>query len=183
MLSRLFTVLLLLGLSLNAVGVVDVYEFGSEVDRERYQAFIEEMRCPKCQNQNLAGSNSPIAADLRREVHRLIEEGKSDREIVDFMVSRYGEFVLYKPQLKQNTWLLWYGPASLLVLGIIVIILILKRRSKAAAAEVATEDATHLSAEEEERLAAILEGQGKAEHDGQEKAPAPAKHSTKDTPL
>ena len=74
---------------LAAQAAVDVREFDSEADRQRYQSFIDEMRCPKCQNQNLAGSDSPIAKDLRDQVYRMIEEGRSDKEIVDFKVYRY----------------------------------------------------------------------------------------------
>ncbi len=77
----------------------------------RYQKFIEELRCPKCQNQNLAGSNSPISEDLRREIYRLIDDGKSDTEIVQFMLDRYGDFILYRPRLTSETAILWAAPA------------------------------------------------------------------------
>ncbi len=76
---------LLLGAHMN-FAAIDVHEFKSEIDRQRYQSFIDEMRCPKCQNQNLSGSDSPIALDLRNELYLMIEEGKSDQQIVDFMV-------------------------------------------------------------------------------------------------
>src|SRR5690625_309177 len=97
-------------------GAIDAYEFDNEVDRKRYVSFIEEMRCPKCQNQNLSGSDSPIAADLRRELYFLIQDGRSDMEIVDFMVERYGEYILYRPRLSSATVLLWFGPVVLLIL-------------------------------------------------------------------
>ena len=103
---------LLVLLSLPAAAVVDTYEFDDEVTRQRYLSFVEELRCPKCQNQNLAGSDSPIAADLRRELYLQLEAGRSDKEIIDFMVARYGDYVLYRPPVKSSTVLLWVLPAA-----------------------------------------------------------------------
>lgn len=111
-----------------AFAVVETYEFGDDVERKRYQVFIEELRCPKCQNQNLSGSNSPIAADLRRELHRMIKEGQSDQAIVDFMVARYGDFVLYRPPLDKNTALLWAAPIILLLAGVLILVLFVRRQ-------------------------------------------------------
>ncbi|MEH6616303.1 MAG: cytochrome c-type biogenesis protein [Porticoccus sp.] len=105
---------------------VDTYEFDDETTRSRYQLFIEEMRCPKCQNQNLAGSNSPIAADLRRELQRLLNEGQSDSDIIEYMVSRYGDFVLYNPRVQSNTLVLWSVPFVLMLIGFIVLIRLLR---------------------------------------------------------
>ncbi|MDQ2077842.1 cytochrome c-type biogenesis protein [Marinimicrobium sp. ABcell2] len=127
---KLCTVFSLL-LACSAWAAIDAYEFDNEVDRKRYLSFIEEMRCPKCQNQNLSGSDSPIASDLRRELYLLIQDGRSDMEIVDFMVDRYGEYILYRPRLSSTTILLWFGPVVLLIGGIVSLILIvLKRRSR-----------------------------------------------------
>lgn len=109
---------------------VDVYEFSSEERRDRYQKFIEELRCPKCKNNNLAGTNSQIAIDLRRELHRMVEQGANDEEIVDFMVSRYGEFVLYRPRLQRSTMALWGGPILFISLGALVVGLIVWRRRR-----------------------------------------------------
>jgi cytochrome c-type biogenesis protein CcmH len=117
-------------LALSALAGIDTYEFDKPEDVQRYNQFIEELRCPKCQNNNLAGSNAPLAKDLRRELHRLIIEGKTDRNIIDFMVDRYGDFVLYRPPLQKNTYILWYGPIVMLILGFGVIALIVYRRSK-----------------------------------------------------
>ena len=139
-----------LWLALPAWSVIDVYEFDNEVDRQRYQSFIEEMRCPKCQNQNLAGSDSPISSDLRRELYRLLQEGKSDREIVDFMVSRYGDYVLYRPKLQSNTLLLWGLPLGLLLAGIVVVSFTVRQRRKASAA-------APLSENEQQRLKQLLQ--------------------------
>jgi cytochrome c-type biogenesis protein CcmH len=82
----------------------------------------QTLRCPKCQNQDIADSNAPIAADLRREVYQLIVQGKTDQQITDFMVARYGDFVRYKPALNKRTWILWYGPLALLILGLSVVL-------------------------------------------------------------
>jgi len=144
----------LLGLSLAgaARAAIDTYQFRDEVERERFRSLTEELRCPKCQNQNIADSNAPIATDLRREIHRMLEEGRSDKEIVDFLVMRYGDFVMYKPPLDSRTWLLWYGPFGLLGLGAVVLgVLVLRRRRVEQAPEQVA-----LSAAERERLDALL---------------------------
>lgn len=135
-----------------AAAAIDVHEFDNEVQRQRYQSFVDEMRCPKCQNQNLAGSDSPIAADLRRELYEMIKDGRSDKEITDFMVDRYGEFILYRPRLTASTVLLWLGPAILLLIGIVVLIVIVlqRRRESLHASSKALSDA------ERQRLAELL---------------------------
>lgn len=132
MLNKYLVVLLvaivILFSSLTMASPVDTYVFQDKVTEIRFNALNKELRCPKCQNQNLADSNSPIAADLRREVYELLQQGKADIEIVDFMVSRYGEFVLYRPRVSSLTYLLWYGPAGLLFVGVIVVVIILRRK-------------------------------------------------------
>jgi cytochrome c-type biogenesis protein CcmH len=132
-----------------AHAAIDPYEFDSEAQRERYRHFIEEMRCPKCQNQNLAGSDAPIATDLRRELHRLLQEGRSDAEIVDYMVARYGAFILYDPPFDRKTALLWLAPVAFLAVGLGVVLAIVRRR-RTADAPVA------LSADERDRVAELL---------------------------
>lgn len=149
--GSIFGILLLISLwgAAPANAVVDIYEFKRDVDRIRYEQFIEEMRCPKCQNQNLSGSDSPIAADLRREIYLQLEDGRSDKEIVDYMVERYGEFILYKPRLSASTIFLWGFPVFLLVVGIIGLIVMVHRRRK-------VELTGELSEEERTRLNALL---------------------------
>lgn len=129
-LISLFMLTLALVLSVNQVQAspVDTYEFNDEVTKIRFQELSKELRCPKCQNQNLADSNSPIAADLRKELYELLQQGKADSEIVNFMVDRYGEFVLYRPRVSELTYVLWFGPAVLILLGIIVVIVIVRRK-------------------------------------------------------
>jgi cytochrome c-type biogenesis protein CcmH len=151
----------LLTMSLHVHAAIEAHEFNSDLERQRYQSFIEEMRCPKCQNQNLAGSDSPISADLRRELYEMIKMGKSDKEIVDYMVSRYGDFILYRPRVTPATYVLWIAPGALLVIGIIVLIVILRQRQRLALVQVSQE----LSAGEQARLASLLMSHDKKSHD------------------
>lgn len=97
---------------------------------KRLIAISEEMRCLVCQNESLAGSQADLAIDLRRELRGLIKNGKSDDEIKEFMVSRYGDFVLYRPPVKPTTWLLWLGPFALMAAGIAILITYLRRRGR-----------------------------------------------------
>ncbi|MGX5220001.1 MULTISPECIES: cytochrome c-type biogenesis protein [Pseudomonas] len=144
---------LLLGLALvsTAHAAIDTYEFKTEAERERYRHLTEELRCPKCQNQNIADSNAPIALDLRAEIYKKIEGGESDQQIIDYLVARYGNFVLYKPPVTARTLVLWYGPAALLIGGFVLLAVIVlgKRRRKAERYE-------GLSTDEQQRLAAVL---------------------------
>ena len=133
-LRRLLVGVLCWGLATTASAVIETYEFDNEQLRERYNTFTEVLRCPKCQNQNLSGSNSPIAADLRRELHRLLQEGRSDAEIRDYMVARYGEFILYQPPLNRHTVVLWFFPLVLLAIGAAVLLAVVRRRGGAAGA-------------------------------------------------
>ena len=96
---------------------------------ERYYLLIEEIRCLVCQNQSLADSNAPLAQDLRNEVFKMIQTNKSNNEIMEFLVERYGDFVLYRPPLKKNTWLLWFGPFLFLVIGFFVAVFVIKKQS------------------------------------------------------
>ena len=135
-------------LTLFSANGADTYVFKDEVTEKRYQALVKELRCPKCQNQNLADSNSPIAKDLRHEVYELLNQGKADKEIVDFMVARYGEFVLYRPKVSNLTYMLWFGPAILLLLGAMVVVFILRKNRQP--------QAKTLSEEQQEKLKNIL---------------------------
>lgn len=136
-----------------ANAAIDTYQFKDEAERARFRSLTEELRCPKCQNQNIADSNAPIATDLRREIFRMLEEGQSNAQIVDFLVLRYGDFVLYKPPLNARTYLLWYGPFVLLGLGGLGLGVLLQRRRKGASGAVPA----GLSVNERERLSALLQ--------------------------
>jgi len=104
--------------------------FTDTTEEKRFHTLVSELRCVMCQNQSLADSNAQIAVDLRREVLELMRQGKSDGEIKDFLVARYGEFVLYRPQVESKTWLLWFGPALVLLAGGIVVAGAVRRRSR-----------------------------------------------------
>lgn len=135
---------------IGAQAAIDVHEFSNDKNRARYEKFIDELRCPKCQNENLAGSSSEIARDLRRELHRLIEAGESDQSIVDFMVSRYGDYVLYRPRLKSNTVVLWFGPLLLLGFGLLLAFRFASQRRLSA------DTSTDMSADEQAALEQML---------------------------
>lgn len=107
---------------------VETYEFQDKESQERYNQLIKELRCPKCQNQNLADSNSQIAVDLRQEVFEMVQQGKSEPEVADFMVERYGEFVLYRPKVSKLTYILWFGPAAFLLIGVIIVVFVLRQK-------------------------------------------------------
>ena len=104
-------------------------QFNDAAEERRFHALVSELRFVMCQNQSLSDSNAQIAYDLRREVLGLMRAGKSDAEVKDFLVARYGEFVLYRPRMTGRTWLLWLGPALLLLVGGAVIARIVRRRS------------------------------------------------------
>jgi len=105
--------------------------FQNSAEEQRFHALVSELRCVMCQNQSLADSNAQIAQDLRREVLELMQQGRSDADIKDFLVQRYGEFVLYRPPFAAHTWLLWLAPALLVVTGGAVIARIVRRRARA----------------------------------------------------
>jgi cytochrome c-type biogenesis protein CcmH len=141
-----------LGIVSVAHAAIDAYEFRDDAERARYSELTKELRCPKCQNQDIADSNAPIAADLRKEIFRMLGEGQSNQQIIDFMVDRYGDFVRYKPALSAKTWLLWFGPAGLLIGGLVVIgVIVVRRRGQG------REDNDVLSDEERQRLANLLD--------------------------
>ena len=120
---------------------------------QRLIRISEDIRCLVCQNESLAGSRADLANDLRREIRKLIREGKTDAEITDFLVSRYGDFVLYRPPVKPLTWVLWFGPFLLLLGGVVFLIRFLRQRQQAHAAVAETP----LSDEERRRAKALLD--------------------------
>jgi len=112
--------------------------YRSTTEETRFHALTSSLRCVMCQNESLADSDAPIAHDLRREIIALMRDGKSDAQIRDFLVARYGEFVLYQPRVEPATWLLWFGPLLLLVAGGVTVLWIVRRRAiraRSAAAE------------------------------------------------
>lgn len=121
--------------SLHANAVIETYEFSSPDLEVRYKALSQELRCPKCQNQNIADSNAPISRDLRAIVHEQLEAGASDEEIIVYLVDRYGEFVRYRPGVDNNTFWLWSAPLILLLMALTVVWLQIRGDRKASTVE------------------------------------------------
>ena len=131
----LLLVLLIPLASLNANAVIETYEFSTPELEVRYKALSQELRCPKCQNQNIADSNAPISRDLRAIVHQQLEAGASDEEIIVYLVDRYGEFVRYRPGVDNNTFWLWSAPLILLLMALTVVWLQIRGDRKASTVE------------------------------------------------
>jgi len=127
---------------------VEVKQFENQEQEQRYKKLIDELRCLVCQNQNLADSNAPLAQDLRKKVYEMISAGKNDQSILDFMVTRYGDFVLYRPPFNATTYLLWIGPFIILIIGLFVLLRFITQRKN----NVVTE----LTADEKEKLKQLL---------------------------
>ena len=139
-----------------ALGQSPLIDFSEDSLRHRYEKLIDELRCPKCQNQNLADSNSPISVDLRRQIHSLLEDGKSDEEIKDYLVARYSKFVLYRPVLDHSTWFLWFAPIILIFCACSAAA-IMQRKYKVARDALEKEDLP-ISNQEKEKLTRLLSG-------------------------
>ncbi|MFC3137138.1 heme lyase NrfEFG subunit NrfF [Shewanella submarina] len=129
---------------------IDTYEFQNPDNQKRAITLASELRCPQCQNQNLVDSNSPVARDLRLEVYKMVDDGKTDDEIVDFMTTRYGEFVLYKPKFEYKTLVLWGGPVALFLIGLTIVFMFVRRQRGNVTKEVA------LSEEDQRQLDELL---------------------------
>ncbi len=153
-LSRLLCVLtgaLALTFALSAQSV-ELRSFKSAEEEARFKALSEELRCLVCQNQSLADSDAELARDLRREVHEMIDAGKSNDEILDFLVARYGDFVLYRPPLNASTLLLWVGPFVILIGALVALFISIRKR-----ASEASEGADNLDDAERKKVQALLD--------------------------
>ena len=152
------TVLLVIGLSMSAWANIDTYQFDNPRQEAQYRALIEEFRCPKCQNQNLAGSDAPIAQDLKQKTYDMVKDGRSDGEIRQYMNERYGDFISYKPPVRPSTWILWFFPPVLLVFVMLAWFIRNRNSSKRAAviANPIEEGYAPLSAAEQQRLQDLL---------------------------
>lgn len=128
---------------------VDARKFENPEQEEIYNTLVSQLRCLVCQNQTIADSNAALAKDLRRQVFEMIQQGKTEQEIKTYMLTRYGDFVLYKPPFKLKTGLLWLGPAVFLLIGLIVIFLYSQRRKKL--------EITELDVTEKEKIRQILD--------------------------
>ena len=147
--KQLIIVLFIFLSAINIHAAVEVKKFQSPQHEQRYKTLINEFRCVVCQNQNIADSNASLAQDLRKQVYKMISEGKSDDEIQDFMVTRYGDFVLYNPQFNSGTFLLWVGPFIIFIIGVSVLVNFIRQRKKVIA--------TELTDSEKEKLKQLLD--------------------------
>ncbi len=137
--TRLFVVmLLLLPFSLHAD--IDAYEFEDPAKEVLYKKLIKELRCTVCQNQDIADSNAELAQDLRRKTYQMVQEGKDEAYVLDYMSQRYGDFVLYRPRLQTNTLLLWVGPFIIMLVGVFVLLRIIRRKPETGIDELNEDD-------------------------------------------
>ena len=151
--KKLLAILLLFVVAAHGAWAAEAAPAAADPELEkRVNAISEELRCLVCQNQTLADSHADLAVDLKNQVREKLKQGMSEREIVDYMVSRYGDFVLYRPPVKATTLFLWFGPPLILVAGLVALFMRLKRRRALAVP-------TALSDDERARAAALL-GQG-----------------------
>ncbi len=157
MLKFISKVLLLTLLSYSSFMVaapIETFSFDSPETEKIFHKLSEELRCLVCQNQNIAESNADLAKDLRLEIYTMLSDGKTEDEIVDFMVERYGDYVLYRPPFKPMTWLLWFGPVIIFAFGLVFVVRFLKSQSKSRQSE-------SLSEEEIERIKTLHAEQDK----------------------
>ena len=146
----LFVLLASLSFANPAYSQVDTFEFDTEEQQKRFRTLSDELRCPMCQNASLSGSTGGVAEDLRREIHRMIMEGMSDSEIIQFMFERYGDFILFRPRLTAGTVLLWFGPLLFLFIGGLIAFGIWRRAKKIDSGD------AQLDASQQERLQQLL---------------------------
>jgi len=137
-----------------ANATIAAYQFSNAHNEARFLNLTQQLRCPKCQNENIHNSDAPIAADMRQRVYEMIEHGDSDRQIKNALVKRFGEYVLYKPRVEKRTLILWFGPAIAALLGLVIVAVVVSRQSRAAGK---TEGQNSLSDEERARLKALLD--------------------------
>ena len=131
------------GLIVSTAHAIDPLPFKDRAEEVRFQKLTRQLRCLVCQNQDLADSDADLAKDLRKQVFDMMQAGKSDDEIKEFLVARYNDFVLYDPPLKPGTYLLWFTPFALVAIGAVVVLRILRRRARQAVGEVVTRAASN----------------------------------------
>ncbi|MDE1349102.1 cytochrome c-type biogenesis protein CcmH [Vibrio aestuarianus] len=155
------SILASLALVLSAQAAIEVYEFDNTQQEQQFKDLSNTLRCPKCQNNTIGDSNAALAQDLRHKVYEMTKQGKSEQEIVDYMIARYGNFVTYNPPFTVATSILWLGPLAVVVFGFGFIVL-RTRRSKASV----TEQAENWDAQKEARLKQLLENEALDEKNG-----------------
>jgi len=137
--------IIFLALLPTTVFALDTLQFNDPEQQAIYETLTSELRCLVCQNQTIGDSNAELAADLRRQVYEMLQQGKSKQEILQFMTDRYGDFVLYNPPFKAKTGLLWLGPVAFLLIGIITVVVFIRRKKTAAASVVDAEQTEQLA--------------------------------------
>ena len=150
MMKRLVSILalcLLLGTGTAHAGVtLEAFKFDTKTEEQHFKDLIEELRCLVCQNQSLLDSDAELAHDLRAEVYDMIQAGKDDDEIVEFLVTRYGDFVLYNPPIKPANYLIWFGPFVLLLIAAILLLRAVRRQKQTAVTDITPEERARLDA-------------------------------------
>jgi cytochrome c-type biogenesis protein CcmH len=141
---------------------LEEFKFQSPGQEQEFRELIGKLRCLVCQNESLAASQADLAQDLRKEVYQMMQEGKGQEEIIEFLVARYGDFVLYQPPVKPSTYFLWFGPFVLIGVGGILLLRVLQRRRR--------EPEQDLSAAERDRIEQLLTQPGTRPGDTQDRA-------------
>lgn len=159
---RVCFLLIMLAWSGLSLGGVEIHTFDNRQQEQQYKRLIDELRCLVCQNQNLADSNAELAQDLRQEVYEMIQKGESDEQIIEFMVARYGDFVLYRPPFKTTTLFLWVGPFVILLAGLVIVVMIVRNRRRTAIPEMDIAD--------QQRARQLLEDEDENEKSGDKSA-------------
>ena len=129
-----------------AASTLESFKFDSKAEEQHFKDLLAELRCLVCQNQSLADSDAELAHDLRVEVYDMVRQGQSNAQIIDFLVERYSDFVLYNPPMKPSTYLLWFGPFVLLAIAALLLLRALRRQRRLPAAEISLADRTRLDA-------------------------------------
>ena len=145
--------LFLLMISINS-HAVDSRQLSDPKQQESYETLTKELRCLVCQNQTIADSNAELAGDLRRQVYEMLQQGKTEQEIIRFMTDRYGDFVLYKPPFAGKTSLLWIAPVLFLLMGLMTIFFVIRRKRATAQVQV---DALETDIEKQKKIRSLLE--------------------------
>ncbi|MBV1922206.1 MAG: cytochrome c-type biogenesis protein CcmH [Pseudomonadales bacterium] len=149
-LCAVVTAALFIVIAPTSIATIDVYEFENAQQEDDFRILVQELRCPKCQNQNIADSNAGLAKDIKDRAYKLLRDGKSKDYIIDYMVERYGDFITYRPPVTKNTWVLWFGPLILLVVVVLVLVLLKRTDPK-------PQGSAHITDEQKQRVDALLE--------------------------
>ncbi|MBW8190771.1 cytochrome c-type biogenesis protein CcmH [Neiella marina] len=151
MTAMIQTLLLVVGLAYSAVSfaTIDAYPFDDNAKENQFRELINELRCPKCQNQTISDSDAGLAKDLKDKTYEMVQQGATKDQVIDYMVQRYGNFVHYQPPVQQTTWVLWFGPFVFLAVALLAVVLVIRKKQPAKAQP-------QLSETEQQRLQQLL---------------------------